>query len=289
MDDLTTYAYHIGRILKVLVYIEEHLDEELPLEKMAKIASISPFYFHRLFHAYMGETLAEYVKRLRLQRAKERLQYSDSPITEIALDLGYENPSAFTKVFQQILGQSPRQYRKMMQPLMQSIMRRTTPNANEKAMLKPEYINRKAETILFVRKVGDYKETPTIAFQVLVQFLEDKKITKEKINAYYCMGLDDPHTVERSKCRFDACVALKEATCPQGEVGQRSIPGGRCAVFTHRGPYSEIERALEDIFRLWYPTAQEELADASQFCELLNPWDAIPDEERITKIYIPLK
>lgn len=67
MTDLTTYAYHIACILKVLVYIESHLDEELSLEKMSKIANISPFYFHRLFRAYVGEPLAGHVKRLRLR------------------------------------------------------------------------------------------------------------------------------------------------------------------------------------------------------------------------------
>src|ERR1700738_3731409 len=117
MNDLNIYAYHVSRIVEVLVYIDTHLDQELSLEEMARIARISPFYFHRHFHAYMGETLAKYVKRLRLQHAAERLQFSDAPITEIALDSGYENPSSFTKVFNQVMGTSPKHYRKAMQPL----------------------------------------------------------------------------------------------------------------------------------------------------------------------------
>ena len=289
MSDLTTYAYHIGCILKVLVYIEDHLDIELSLEKMAKIAHISPYYFHRLFRAYMGETLAEYIKRLRLQRAMERLQYSNIPITDIALDLGYESPSAFTKVFQQLLGQSPRQYRKLMQPRVKAIIKQTIPHNKEKIMLKPEYVNRKEESILFIRRVGDYKDTPTQAFQMLVQFLQDSAISSEKILTYYSVGLDDPQIVERSKCRFDACVALKEEVAPKGEVGQKTLPKGRFAVFTHRGPYSELESAFDTIFRLWYPTSQEHLADAAPFCEHIRAWDcSIPNQERITKLYIPL-
>ena len=90
MNDTSTH--HIGRILKVLVYIEEHLDEEMTLEKMAEIAAISPFYFHRLFHAYIGETANDYIKKLRLQKAEERLRYSDETITKIALEVGYESP-----------------------------------------------------------------------------------------------------------------------------------------------------------------------------------------------------
>ncbi len=68
MDE--TYLHHMECILRVLVYIENHLSEELFLNKLAKIAHISPYYFHRLFHAYMGETLSDYVTRLRMQRAR---------------------------------------------------------------------------------------------------------------------------------------------------------------------------------------------------------------------------
>lgn len=284
MNELTTYAHHMGQILKVLVYIESHLDEELSLEKLAKIASISPFYFHRLFHAYMGETLSDHVKRLRIVRAEERLQYSDTPITEIALDLGYETPSGFTRVFQQVMGQSPREYRKRMQPLIQAIMKRTIP---KKAFLQYEVVSRKPETVLFVRRVGDYQETPNKAFEVLCQFLKDKKV---KAETYYTIGLDDPQIVGRKKCRFDACVTLKKMIPPQGEVGQKVLPGGRFAVFIHKGPYSEIEKAFDTIFRLWYPTCQEQISDEPPFCEPLDADNPdLSDEERITKLYIPLK
>ena len=169
-------------------------------------------------------------------------------------------------------------------------MKRTIPSSQEKMMLKPEYVNRKEETILFVRRVGDYHETPSAAFHTLVKFLQDEGITKEKMKAYYSMALDDPQIVERDKCRFDACVALRDPIPPQGEVGQKILPGGRFAVFIHRGPYSQLEKAFDEIFRLWYPTSHEQLADAIPFCEHLNAWDkSIPDAERLTKLYIPLE
>jgi transcriptional regulator GlxA family with amidase domain len=106
-----TYSVHISAILRVLIYIEEHVDESLLLEKLARIARISPFHFHRLFRAYTGETCLEYMQRLRLQRAREKLRYTDNSITSIALDVGYETSAGFSKIFQQVLGRSPREYR----------------------------------------------------------------------------------------------------------------------------------------------------------------------------------
>src|SRR5262245_13506435 len=133
--------FHIKGILKVLVYIEAHLDEPICLENMAKVAKISPYYFHRLFRAYVGETVADFTKRIRLQRAAERLQYSKSPITHIALDTGYETPSSFCKAFTQKMQASPRQYRKKMQPAIQT---------STESALAFEHVTRKSEEVLFV-------------------------------------------------------------------------------------------------------------------------------------------
>lgn len=69
MDQAEEY---VKRMLKVLVYIDEHLDDELTMEALAKVASYSPFHFHRIFQAVTGETVHRYVKRLRLQAAGKR-------------------------------------------------------------------------------------------------------------------------------------------------------------------------------------------------------------------------
>lgn len=285
MTDLSTYAHHMECILRVLIYIEERFDQPLSLEEMAKIAKISPYYFHRLFHAYVGVTVTEYAKQLRVDRARERLQYSDAAITEIALDVGYETPSSFNKVFQQVMGQSPREYRKQMQPIVREIMART---ALPQVPLQPEYVTRKNEMVLFVRRIGNYREAPWRAFEALIHFLKNEG-KMAKVKAFYSMALDDPQIAEPNKYRFDACVALMDNTPPHGEVGQKTIPGGRFAVFLHRGPYTELDETFGKIFTGWYPNANVRFASTDPFCEYLDISPSIPDHERETKLYIPLK
>ncbi|MBS0655080.1 MAG: AraC family transcriptional regulator [Verrucomicrobia bacterium] len=274
MTEVVTDTHHTECIVKVLVYIEEHLDEELALKRLAKIAHISPYYFHRLFRAYMGETLAEYVKRLRVQRAEGRLQYSDVSITELALQLGYETPSAFTKVFNQVKGLSPRAYRK--------IMKRTSLKAHYTHI--PDYVEREEEAVLFVRRVGDYNEVPELAFTALTS-----AVPTEQIKVYYSIALDDPDVAGRERCRFDACVSINGEVLPKGEVGKKVLRGGRFAVFTHKGPCRDIEKTYEEIFLGWYPTSNRTIADAPSYCEHINCDRVIPEAEHITKIYIPLQ
>ena len=102
---------YVKRVLKVLIYIEDHIEEELSMDKLAKVACYSSFHFHRIFQAIVGETVHNYVRRLRLERAAGRLLHTERPVTDIALDAAYETPSAFTRAFKQCMGKSPRNYR----------------------------------------------------------------------------------------------------------------------------------------------------------------------------------
>jgi AraC family transcriptional regulator len=87
------------RILRVLVYIQTHLDDPLPLDEMASVACFSPYHFHlhRIFRGMVGEPVKEHVRRLRLERAAGRLKFSTHPVTEVAFDAGYESHEAFTR------------------------------------------------------------------------------------------------------------------------------------------------------------------------------------------------
>ncbi|HOG94017.1 MAG TPA: AraC family transcriptional regulator, partial [Opitutaceae bacterium] len=64
----TLHDYH-ERLNRVLLYIDQHRSEKLTLETLAAVACLSPFHFHRLFRAMLGEPLGQYVQRVRLETA----------------------------------------------------------------------------------------------------------------------------------------------------------------------------------------------------------------------------
>ena len=99
------------RLLRVLVHVQRHLDDPLDLDVLAGLACFSPFHFHRIFKGMIGESVMEYVRRLRLERAATQLKLGSRPVTRIALDAGYETHEAFTRSFKALFGLSPSRFR----------------------------------------------------------------------------------------------------------------------------------------------------------------------------------
>ena len=107
MDASRTRSEYVARINRVVDYIESHLTEELSLEVLAKVACFSSFHFHRIFAAVTGETLNNFVRRLRVEKAAGQLLANPGKsVTEVALDCGFSGSSAFARVFKESFGMS---------------------------------------------------------------------------------------------------------------------------------------------------------------------------------------
>lgn len=91
---------YISRINRVLDYIESHLANSLTLDELANVAKFSKFHFHRIFSSFIGETVFEFIQRIRLERAADMLKTApNKSITEICYDCGFINQSSFAKIF----------------------------------------------------------------------------------------------------------------------------------------------------------------------------------------------
>ena len=95
------------RILKVLVHIQRNLDRPLSLEELAGVAHFSPYHFHRVFRAMVGESIMQHIRRLRLEWAVQQLVLTDQPVTAIAFEAGYETHEGFTRAFKAMFGRPP--------------------------------------------------------------------------------------------------------------------------------------------------------------------------------------
>jgi AraC family transcriptional regulator len=92
-------------------YVHAHFDENLTLAQVARAAGVHPVYLGHIIRQEFGETLGEYLNRLRVHAAAARLANSELPLSTIALDFGFYDQSHFTRIFRHLTGATPGAFR----------------------------------------------------------------------------------------------------------------------------------------------------------------------------------
>ena len=248
----------------VVDYINLHLGEEIDLKSLAKISHFSPFYFHRIMKAFLGEP--------------------DLPIADIAYRIGYSSPSSLSKVFKQFYGISPNEYRNnknfvIMKP---AIIR---PDLE----LKKEIREVPARNVIYIRLFGDYKMNDYGGtWMRLFQFIKEEKLPMGDM-APYCMYHDDPKVTPADKLRTDVCMVMPVTVTPKGDVGFKQLPAGRYAVFTYKGSYEYLQSVYDTIYGKFIPEMECTMRDESSAERYLNDPCNTKPEDLLTEIFIPVE
>lgn len=283
-SDLSLLDYE-DRLRRVTQFIHDHLDEELDLNRLAEVACLSPYHWHRVYHAVNGETAAATVRRLRLQRAAGELAYSARPVADIAARAGYSTAAAFTRAFAEAYGQPPAQYRTQGTHTRYAALPR---KQGETFMFDVTIREFPARTAVTLAHQGSYQKIGRAFEQVGTWFAVRGLFGPESrmIGLYY----DDPAAVPEEKLRSAAGIVVSSA--PAGvespyEVTQ--IRGGEYAVLRHQGPYTDLPAAYRWLYGEWLPKCGREVADAPPLEEYLNTPRDVPPTELLTDICVPLK
>jgi len=281
----TDKQYH-ERINLVWLFIQNNLDEKMKLEELAEIAFLSPFHFHRIFTAKTGESINQYIRRLRLERAANRIIYTAQAITTIALENGYETAAAFSRAFKQKFGLSPSLFRKNND--LKSIYNNPNKIEIDNRPLDYSIIHFKPQRVLFIRKTGHYMESAFQAWQSLMDYANQHGLINNN-SRNFGIPLDSPDITADEKIRYDACITVDDSVVADGEFGIQTIKGGKYAVFSHLGPYQNLEDTYNKIIINWLPSTNYQLMNAPAFENYLNTECLELSPEKLkTNIYIPL-
>jgi AraC family transcriptional regulator len=287
--------FHRSQIGRAQRFVRLHMSSPLTLDEIAREAGASPFHFVRIFLAYTGETPFDFLRRIRLMTAVRMLQEDPfGSITEIALSVGYETPSAFNKVFSQKLHMSPREFRNLGKDRQYDLVYRLAKplESKEEMMqlnmnLKPEMITRQAAHYIYLQRTGPFAEVAPPTWDELFRLLAGK-LAHDQFTEF--LGLS---TIDKTKQGEEAmiyqagvCLAAKPAEVPKG-LQYRRIDAGKYAQFLLTGPYSQIWIAFTQIFRA---LAESKVPLREDYCieNYINDPKITPEDQLQTQILIPV-
>ncbi|MEW5773324.1 MAG: AraC family transcriptional regulator [Thermodesulfobacteriota bacterium] len=278
------------RLNRALVLLESRLDEPASLEDLARAAHLSPYHFHRVFAGMVGEPVAAYQRRLRLERAVGQLSASARPVTDIALDAGYESHEAFTRAFKAAFGESPSAYRKRAAAGDRSLagaLRPVFPSNHGRNDMEAKIVQVPARRVAYVRHVGPYQNCGA-AWGTLCAWAGPKGLLGPQTQ-FIGMCHDDPEITPPDKVRYDACIAAPETAVPEGAVGVQELPGGEYASTVHKGPYANLAATYNALCGQWIPAQGREMRHAPSLEIYLNCPDTTPPQDLRTEVLVPLE
>jgi len=272
-------AEYTRRMNRVLNYIEQHLDQPLELAQLADVANFSRFHFHRIFAAWMGETLGDYARRRRLEKAAFLLSSGAcTSVLDAALATGFGSGEAFARAFKQKFGCTPSEWRNRTPERLAAQAANIGQSNPDQAQRNPgqaggppfgedggslhhngapamevNVIDLPAARVAYQRRIGAYGPGIGAFWRgTMAPWMQSHGLTT---NTCFGVGYDDPSITPADKCRYDACVQVPEGFQPGQQADVMTLPGGRYAVARFQGPTPKISDAWMWLTREWLPSS----------------------------------
>jgi AraC family transcriptional regulator len=254
-------AEYAERMHRVLAHIDQHIDQPLDLPRLAQVAHFSAFHFHRLFAAWMGETLGDYLRRRRLEVAALRMVAQPRlPVLSVALSVGWGSGEAFARAFKTRFGCSPSQWRAMSKndqtlsnPGQTGLPAQTDDGLSSQSHLETpmqvQLIDREPVRIAYRRHIGPYG-APIHAFWMneVAPWMQTHGLHQQP---RYGISHDDPSITDPAQCRYDAAVEVDDAFVPGAGAFVTTLPSGRYASTPFFGDSQAIGSAWQSLLRDW--------------------------------------
>ena len=294
------------RIVKTIQYIDENLDADLSLEKIAEISAYSPFHFHRIFKLITGETLQTYITRKKIEKSAFFLAINKQvEIKEIYLDFGFSNHSVFSKTFKKYYGMPPSEFRKTAPEAFHKILQTQSKNGQIDTVFS-QYIctienllnwttmNLKIEVkqmpemnLAAVMSLGIAQVEPS--YNVLIDWAKSKNLFPRENVKMISVYHDSFKVTPPDKVRIHACILLEEKLGEelQGEVFSETIEAGRFIVGTGKVTLNDFEQCWVSLF-LWMNEHHHSMRRTFPFEIYHSNFKEHPEGKMIVDFCIPI-
>ena len=279
----TTEQSYRDRLNRVTAYLHAHLETDIGIEDLSDVACLSSYHWHRIYTAMSGETVATTLRRLRLQRAADRLANSDIEIAKIATLAQYSSQDAFSRAFRDAYGKTPAAYRSGGSHAAFKAANAATDAAGFKVTI--EHLN--AVRCIAVPHSGPYLQIDAAMGQLFGTLAANGLLsdTTQMQAVFY----DDPDLVDAKDLRSAACSPCPDdLDLPEG-TQELLRAAGAYAKLEYTGPYADMKDAYRWLYGVWLPNSGYEISERPAFETYLNsPVDTKPEDLR-SDIYLPIE
>ncbi len=258
---------------KAIDYIEQHLNEEIVSEDIAKAAGYSLYHLTRIFTATIGEPIGSYIQKRRLSDACKMLLHSDKRVLDIAIESGFSSSESFSRAFKMIYGISPVKYRKNGLDLYtgskKMLDRESLLHLDRQITIRPEIAQ--FEPIRIAGIHGQISTQHNILPELwghMTQIAESIPLPPDARRIGICESDRDKVSITADgDIVFSEMVGMEidgQQQLPE-TLDSKIIPGGRYAVFTHKGSISTLIKTYDYIWGSWILFTKEILDDREDF------------------------
>jgi len=285
---------YVSCINKVQDYIESNIASELSLNVISDVANFSPFHFHRVFKAVMGESLFHFIQRTRLERAAGFLvKDGDMLISQIAAECGFLNQSVFSKAFKSYFGCSASDFRKThsMDCIKATGFFKKQKDNTQKLEYSVKVEDLKDINVVYIRYTGPYKGDSALfsyLFEKLYRWADSKGLIHFPDTQAIVICHDNYDITQASKLRLSACVTVKKYFEADGEFGSMIIPGGKYGVGYFELDDTQYQQAWDLMYGQWLAGSRYRPDDRNSF-ELYPANDSEQNRKKKVLIHIPIK
>lgn len=271
------------RLNRVLDYVYAHLEDDLSFDRLAEVACLSPYHWSRIYSAMRGETIAATIRRLRLQRAADRLANSDLEIGAVAARSGYSSTDTFGRAFKDAFGMSPAAYREK-----GSHAAFKAADAASDASGFPVVVESLPERrCAGIDHTGSYMEIDHAMGRLFTELVARHALPAQP--AMIGVFFDDPDLGPEEELRSRACLPVANSVTIDAPLVETVLRGGPYAKLSYTGPYADMRGAYRWFLGVWLPASGYEPDDAPIFEAYLNDPREVPQNELRTDINLPLK
>ncbi len=316
-DKLLKNEYR-SRLNRTIDYIQNHYDEDLNLTKLAEVACFSKFHFHRIFRAMVGETLNDFVQRIRLEKSIQKLTTDlNKSITEIALDCGFSCSQNFAKIFKARYGITPSIFRREFKWNDWKIKMLNLKGKNKddlqpvEAFLYDTYYNKRQLpidkildkqfvpqvridnlpdlSVAYIRSRGPYhSKTIGPVFKQLLQWANPRELI-ENGSMVLSVLWSNPSITPEDKLIHDACITVPESIRADRWVDVQVLPGGKFAIHHCEIDADHTEEIWMSFVLNWLASSDYQPDDRPPYQIYYNDADTHPLKHQIIDLCLPIK